>query len=263
MSAQDADVVLQARGLRVYRGAHCVVDDVSLRVKAGEIVGLLGPNGAGKTTTFQAITGGVEAKGEVLLGGVALKGPLHVRARRGLGYLPQAPTLISGVSAKGHLHLALEARGAPLGEAQALLERLGLGSCGDRTPRQLSGGEQRRLEVARCLAVGARVLLLDEPFSGLDPLIVKELGGLFRSLAQEGLGVLLTDHAVREALALCDRVLLMDSGRVVLSGTAVEVAADPVARDRWLGEGFSFVSPRTTAIEGKPGNLAQSLRVES
>jgi lipopolysaccharide export system ATP-binding protein len=227
------------------------VDGVSLQVHAGEIVGLLGPNGAGKTTTFQAITGGLEAKGEVFLEGIPLEGPLHVRARRGLGYLPQAPTLISGLSARRHLHLALEARGAPLGEAQDLLEKLGIGDCGDRTPRQMSGGEQRRLEVARCLAVGARVLLLDEPFAGLDPLIVKELGGLFRGLAQEGLGVLLTDHAVREALALCDRVLLMDTGRIVLAGSAAEVAEDPVARDRWLGEGFTFVDPRTNAIEGQ------------
>lgn len=250
MSAVDRSL-LEARDLSVYRGAHCVVDGVSLQVHAGEIVGLLGPNGAGKTTTFQAITGGLEAKGEVFLEGIPLEGPLHVRARRGLGYLPQAPTLISGLSARRHLHLALEARGAPLGEAQDLLEKLGIGDCGDRTPRQMSGGEQRRLEVARCLAVGARVLLLDEPFAGLDPLIVKELGGLFRGLAQEGLGVLLTDHAVREALALCDRVLLMDTGRIVLAGSAAEVAEDPVARDRWLGEGFTFVDPRTNAIEGQ------------
>jgi len=227
------------------------VDGVSLQVHAGEIVGLLGPNGAGKTTTFQAITGGLEAKGEVFLEGIPLEGPLHARARRGLGYLPQAPTLISGLSARRHLHLALEARGAPLGEAQDLLDKLGIGDCGDRTPRQMSGGEQRRLEVARCLAVGARILLLDEPFAGLDPLIVKELGGLFRGLAQEGLGVLLTDHAVREALALCDRVLLMDTGRIVLAGSAAEVAEDSVARDRWLGEGFTFVDPRTNTIEGQ------------
>jgi lipopolysaccharide export system ATP-binding protein len=218
------------------------VEQLSLGVDTGEVVGLLGPNGAGKTTTFRVLAGLLEpsAPAEVLLDGKALSGPLHHRVRAGLGYLPQESCLLDGMSAFDQVAVALRARHAPREQAWKYLEQVGMKARAGATPSELSGGERRRVELARCLAVSPRVLLLDEPFSGLDPRVVADLGRLIRKLAEQGLGVLLTDHAVREALQFCDRVLLLDEGRILVAGTASEVAMHPVARARWLGEDFSL-----------------------
>ncbi|MCK6522368.1 LPS export ABC transporter ATP-binding protein [Myxococcota bacterium] len=230
---------LVVRGLTRRLGGRLVVDDVSFEVPPGRVVGLLGPNGAGKTTTFRLIVGLIEPDaGELLLDGAPLTGPLHERARRGLGYLPQGSALFTGLTVRQQLLIPLEARGAPAVEADRLLEEAGLTALAQSAAAGLSGGERRRLAIARCLATRPRVLLLDEPFAGVDPVATQELVGRFRGLAAQGLGVLLTDHAAREALRACDEVVLIDQGRVLIRGPVAEVAADPRARARWLGEDF-------------------------
>ena len=232
--------LLEARGLTRALGGRNVVEGVDLPVADGEVVGLLGPNGAGKTTTFRLLTGLLRPDaGEVRLRCEPLAGPLHRRVRAGLGYLPQHPTLFRGLSVRQHLHVPLEARGAPRSEAERLLEEAGLTALAEQRAEALSGGERRRLEIARCLAGAPAVLLLDEPFAGVDPVSVDGLAQRFRGLADGGLGVLLTDHAVREALGACDRVVLLVDGQVVREGAPDEVTTDPQARSRWLGEGWT------------------------
>lgn len=232
--------LLEATGLIRSLSGRRVVDDVGLTVRAGEVVGLLGPNGAGKTTTFRLLTGLLAPDaGQVLLRGQPLEGPLHARVRAGLGYLPQHATLFRGLTVRQHLWVPLEARGASRAQAESLLQDAGLTALADAPAVRLSGGERRRLEIARCLAGDPAVLLLDEPFAGVDPVAVGELATRFRSLADGGLGVLLTDHAAREALELCDRVVLLVEGRVVLRGSPADVASDPQARALWLGQAWS------------------------
>ncbi len=235
-----SEVLLEARGLVRSLGGRRVVDGVDLTVGSGEVVGLLGPNGAGKTTTFRLLTGLLAPEsGDVRLRGERLTGPLHRRVRAGLGYLPQHATLFQGLTVRQHLWVPLEARGASRAEAEALLRDAGLESFADRPATTLSGGERRRLEIARCLAGAPSVLLLDEPFAGVDPVAVEGLAQSLRGLATSGLGVLITDHAVREAMGVCDRVVLLVEGRVVVEGAPDQVAADPQARERWLGESWS------------------------
>jgi lipopolysaccharide export system ATP-binding protein len=218
----------------------CLLEGLSFEVQPGEIVGLLGPNGAGKTTGFRALTGLIDsATGEVLLNGRPLKGPLHQRIRAGLGYLPQKSSLIEGLNVEQQLHVALEARRAPLDLAQVYLARLGVEELAKRSVLSLSGGEVRQVEIARCLATDPQILLLDEPFAGLDPKAIRSLSAQITELASSGLGVLITDHAVRETLPLCDRVLLLVQGRVVAQGTPEVIAADPTAKSRWLGRDWS------------------------
>ncbi len=232
--------LLEARALRCTLGGRRILDGVDLTVGPGEVVGLLGPNGAGKTTTFRLITGlTAPESGTVQLQGRPLEGPLHARVRAGLGYLPQHAPLWSGLSVRQQLFVPLEARGASRSEAETLLKEAGLSDLADVPARTLSGGERRRLEIARCLAGAPRVLLLDEPFAGVDPVAVDGLAAHFRALASEGLGVLLTDHAVREALGVCDRVVLLVEGRVVIEGAPEAVTSDPRARELWLGQAWS------------------------
>lgn len=230
---------LVGEGLRkAYRG-RVVVDGVSLAVAPGEVHGLLGPNGAGKTTLFRLLTGvEVPDAGTVRLDDHPLDGlPLHVRARRGLAWLPQEDTLFPDLRVEAQVALAVEvarSRESP----RALLERVGIAALAGRTVGGLSGGERRRLQVARLLALAPRAMLLDEPFAGVDPIAVAGLQELVRAIAASGVAVLLTDHAVRETLAACDRVILLDQGIVQVQGTPLEVATDPRARARYLGADF-------------------------
>ncbi len=233
---------LEVEGLVKSFASRRVVDGVSIDVRPGEIVGLLGPNGAGKTTCFGMIAGLVEPdQGTVQIDQVKLDGlPLWRRVRRGLGYLAQGPTIFRALSVAENIDV-VAAGGKPLAlDVDALLAKVGLTERSRDCAGNLSGGERRRLEIARCLATEPRYVLLDEPFSGVDPVGVQDLQGLVRILAEDGIGVLLTDHAVREALGVCDRAVVLDGGRVVASGKPSEVAAESHVKDRYLGSDFSL-----------------------
>ncbi len=231
---------LQAVGLQRTLGGRRVVDGVSLSVAPGEVVGLLGPNGAGKTTCFRMIAGlDRPDAGAVLLDGRDLaREPLWRRVRAGLGYLAQEPTVFRALSVRENVAAALRARGASADEADPALERAGLAHLAGSTAGSLSGGERRRLEITRALAAAPRVLLLDEPFAGVDPVAVAALQALIRELAASGIGLLITDHAVRETLGICDRAVILDGGVVIAEGRPEQVAADAHVRARFLGAHF-------------------------
>ncbi len=228
-----------------YRG-RAVVNGVSLRVERGEIVGLLGPNGAGKTTTFYMIVGLVRPDaGTVALDGHALtRFPVHQRARRGIGYLAQDPSVFRGLTVEENVLFVLEARGTPAREraarAAALLEEFGLGRLRGQAGGSLSGGERRRVEIARVLAAEPSYVLLDEPFTGVDPLAVSEIQDAVRYLRSRGLGIVITDHNVRDTLSITDRSVVIHEGRMLREGRADELLADADVRRVFLGERFNM-----------------------
>jgi len=232
-------------------GGRLLVANVSLELHPGEVVGLLGPNGAGKTTTFNLVTGLLRPdEGDVLLDGESVAElPMPVRARRGIGYLPQEASVFRQLSVRDNLRLVLAESGTPQelrrDRLETLIEDFHLGAFQHRLGYQLSGGERRRCEVARALAVGAegpRYLLLDEPFAGVDPLAVADLQDLIHVLRQRGMGVLITDHNVRETLATIDRAYILTEGSLLASGSSAEVAANPLVRRHYLGESFALLA---------------------
>ncbi len=220
-----------------------VVDRLSLQVEPGRVVGLLGPNGAGKTTTFHMMIGFIAADaGRVLLDDADISElPFFRRARLGIGYLPQEPSVFTRASVVDNLDLALE-RFPSAKERSRLREQLlaefGLQDLRDQKAKTLSSGERRRLEIARTLATTPRYVLLDEPFSGIDPLSIADLQREIVSLKERGIGVVVTDHNVRDTLTITDHAYLIDKGRRIAAGTPEEILADPVARRVYLGEGF-------------------------
>ena len=228
-------------------GGRPLVKEVSLNLNPGEVVGLLGPNGAGKTTTFNLVTGLLRPNsGAVLMDGVDVAElPMPRRARLGIGYLPQEASVFRSLSVRDNLLLALQESGMPPARrrerAEQLIEEFHLGAFAHRRGFQLSGGERRRCEVARALAVGEsgpRYLLLDEPFAGVDPLAVADLRDLITGLRQRGMGVLITDHNVRETLSITDRAYILTEGSILASGPSREMAQDPLVRRHYLGEDF-------------------------
>jgi lipopolysaccharide export system ATP-binding protein len=238
--------VLATRGLCKRYGGRAVVDHVALEVRRGEVVGLLGPNGAGKTTTFSMIVGGVRPDdGQVLLGDRDITNlPMYRRARLGVVYLPQEPSIFRRLTVAENVLAILETvepDGARRRDRlEALLSELGIVDKARQRGDSLSGGERRRVEVARALVLDPRFLLLDEPFTGIDPIAVIEIQKLVEQLKLRGIGIVITEHKVREALAICDRAYILQSGRIIREGTPAEIAADPQVRQVYLGENFQL-----------------------
>jgi lipopolysaccharide export system ATP-binding protein len=237
--------ILRATNLRKSFRGRCVVEDLSLQVQSGEIVGLLGPNGAGKTTAFYMIVGLISADtGTVELDGQDLTSlPMHRRAQLGVGYLPQEASVFRRLSVADNILSILETR-ADLDAAgrasrlEEILADLRIGHVRQNSGMSLSGGERRRVEIARALAAAPRFILLDEPFAGVDPLSVVDIQRIVRELSDRGIGVLITDHNVRETLGVCNRACIVDRGTVIASGNAEEVLANERVREVYLGQNF-------------------------
>jgi lipopolysaccharide export system ATP-binding protein len=223
-----------------------VVDRVSLDIQRGEVVGLLGPNGAGKTTSFYMMVGLLAADGgRIFLEGDEITSlPMYRRCRRGLGYLPQESSVFRKLTVEENLLAILETldlSGTERRErARELLADLDLTPLAPYPAYTLSGGERRRLEITRALVTSPQYLLLDEPFTGIDPIAIGDIQGIIGRLRDKGIGILITDHNVRETLAITDRAYLLYDGKVLVSGTASEIASNPIARERYLGERFSL-----------------------
>src|SRR5690554_6297716 len=237
---------LVAHGLAKSFGKRAVVRDVSIAVRRGEAVGLLGPNGAGKTTVFTMIMGLVRPDaGQIQLDGNDItRLPLFQRGQLGIGYLPQEPSIFRGMSVSDNILAILENTVRNKAERKqrlkSLLEEFSITHLAKSNALALSGGERRRVEIARALAADPAFMLLDEPFAGVDPIAVAEVKGLVRQLTQRGIGVLVTDHAVRETLGLVDRAYLIHGGKVMIQGRPETISADPEARRVYLGESFSI-----------------------
>ena len=244
MTAPDAapDAGLVALGLHRRFGRRVVVHDLSIRVAPGEVVGLLGPNGAGKTTTFRMLAGLLRAhRGHVHLDGRDVtRHPLWRRARAGLGYLPQGPSIFRRLTVAQNIDAALRhlPRAERAAHRDALLADFGLDPLAHARGETLSGGERRRVELVRAFAARPTVLLVDEPFAGLDPLAAEAVARHLRRLAAQGVGVLLTDHDVRQALEACTRVYILAHGEVLAAGPSEQVRSDPTVVARYLGEQF-------------------------
>jgi len=237
-------VKLETRDLVKCYGERKVVDGVSLELNRGEIVGLLGPNGAGKTTTFHMITGFIRPeRGTITLDGHDItRMPVYQRARLGLGYLSQEPSIFRKLSVEENVKAILEMLGVPKAErarrVEDLLAQFNVGQLKKQRGGTLSGGERRRVELARALASRPSFLLLDEPFTGIDPIVRAEIQDIVRKLRDDGLGILITDHNVRETLEITDRAYIMYDARVLLSGTSDDLVKDEKARQVYLGERF-------------------------
>lgn len=238
---------LRAESLqKSYRKRH-VVDGVSLSLESGEVVGLLGPNGAGKTTSFYMIVGLIRAdNGRVLLDGEDLTDlPMHRRARLGIGYLAQEASVFRRLSVEQNILAILETRKELSPEerrerCQQLLEEFGIAHLSESLAMSLSGGERRRLEIARALSIQPRFILLDEPFAGVDPIAVIDIKKIIQHLRELSIGVLITDHNVRETLDICDRAYIISAGKVLAEGPTEAILADPQVRSVYLGEHFSM-----------------------
>ncbi|MFU2486977.1 LPS export ABC transporter ATP-binding protein [Thauera sp. WH-1] len=236
--------LLKVAGLQKRYKSRTVVHDVGFEVDPGQVVGLLGPNGAGKTTCFYMIVGLVRADGgQITLDGTDLTHlPIHARARLGLSYLPQEMSVFRKLSVAENIRAVLELRGLETRQINArldeLLLELGINHLRNNTAVSLSGGERRRCEIARALATDPRLILLDEPFAGVDPIAVIDIQKIIRFLKERGIGVLITDHNVRETLGICDRAYIISEGRVLASGKPTEIIDNERVRQVYLGEHF-------------------------
>lgn len=231
--------------VKIYNTRH-VVDGVSISIEQGSVVGLLGPNGAGKTTTFYMIVG-IEKPdaGTVMLDGKDISAmPMYERARAGIGYLPQEASIFSKMTVEDNIMAILETTDLNASEREAkmnaLLDEFRLNHVRKSEGKALSGGERRRVEIARALATDPAFILLDEPFAGIDPIAVADIQGMIAHLAQRGIGVLITDHNVRETLSIVDKAYILAEGHILLHGNSETIANDPVARKYYLGDNFSM-----------------------
>jgi lipopolysaccharide export system ATP-binding protein len=238
--------ILEVNNLSKSYGGKAVVRGVSLAVKRGEIVGLLGPNGAGKTTTFYMIVGVISPNnGEILFDNQDITNlPIHIRARYGIGYLSQEPSVFRKLTVEQNIMAILEtlplSRMERLARIEELLNELGIAHLRTSKAYTLSGGEMRRLEITRALVTNPSFLLLDEPFSGIDPIVVGEAKAIITDLKRKGIGILLTDHNVRETLSITDRAYLIAEGKILISGTSHELISDAKAKEIYLGKDFKM-----------------------
>jgi len=240
-------ITLRVEGLTKSFGEKRAVDDVSLEIRGGEVVGLLGPNGAGKTTAFYLITGLIKpTSGRVYLNGEDLTTyPMYMRARRGVGYLPQEPSVFRKLTVEENILAILETLDMSAKDRQKrlddLLGELGISSIAKRRAYTLSGGEQRRVEITRALVLSPLFILLDEPFAGIDPIAVVDIQNIIFQLKSKGIGIIITDHNVRETLGVCDRAYIINKGRILEKGTPEEIAQSKRARKIYLGESFRLI----------------------
>jgi len=242
---RNKHAILSAKGLHKQYGKRMVVKDVDVSLERGEIVGLLGPNGAGKTTSFYMITGMIKpTKGNIFLDDYEITNDaMYKRARKGIGYLAQEPSIFGKLTVEDNLKLVLELRKDLTEKDQRekmelLLQDLSVSHLAQSKGNTLSGGERRRVEIARCLCMDPDFILLDEPFAGVDPIAVEEIQGIVHSLKKKKIGVLITDHNVRETLSITDRSYLLFDGQILKSGTSESLANDEEARRLYLGEKF-------------------------
>ena len=241
-----ADASFHARGLKKTYNGRTVVQNVNIDVERGEVVGLLGPNGAGKTTSFYMMVGLVKAdEGKInLLDENVTDLPLHVRAKKGIGYLPQEASVFRELTVEDNIYAVLEIRDLSDKERMNALDNLirdfGLDHIRKSKGRELSGGERRRVEIARALALDPKFVLLDEPFAGVDPLAVHDIQDIIKRLKSKNIGVLITDHNVRETLGIVDRAYIMSKGELLVSGTPDEIVNNEIARKFYLGEDFKI-----------------------
>jgi lipopolysaccharide export system ATP-binding protein len=237
---------LAAFNIRKTYGRRRVVDDVTISVDTGEVVGLLGANGAGKTTTFYMLVGLEPAEsGQIILSGRDVtRHPMYLRARLGLGYLPQEPSVFRKLTAEQNILAVLETmpyrRARRLERLEELLEEFGISHVRKVRGDALSGGERRRVEIARCLATEPRFILLDEPFAGIDPLAIEDIRAIITYLKNQGIGILITDHNVRETLEITDRAYILSDGKILRSGAPRELVEDPEVKRLYLGERFTL-----------------------
>lgn len=239
-------MALTADNLRKVYKKRAVVDGISLNVSKGEIVGLLGPNGAGKTTTFYMLTGIVKPDGgSVLLNGKDItKSPIHLRSKEGIGYLPQEPSIFRKLTVYENIYAALELKTNDKtyikGATERLIHEFNLDKVRNSKGYALSGGERRRVEIARCISTEPDVIMLDEPFSGIDPISVSDIQKMIFALKEMGLGVLITDHNVRETLKITDRAYIVADGKILCHGSPQEIVSNDEVISRYLGEGFEI-----------------------
>ncbi|RAP29038.1 LPS export ABC transporter ATP-binding protein [Candidatus Marinamargulisbacteria bacterium SCGC AG-343-D04] len=239
--------MIETKKLKKSYHKRCVVNEMSLKMEKGEVVGLLGPNGAGKTTTFYMITGLVRPdNGQVFYKGKDITHiPMYKRSRLGLGYLPQESSIFKKLTVKENVYILWEIlQNIPKSDYEKtldqLLEEMGIGHLKESRGIELSGGEKRRVEIVRALATNPEFILLDEPFAGIDPIAVHEIQQIIKSLKEKGLGVVISDHNVRETLAITDRSYLIHEGKLILTGTSDEIVKNPLAKKFYLGDDFTL-----------------------
>jgi len=244
VSSGNGEHLLQVEAVSKVYGKRKVVDQVSLQVDRGEVVGLLGRNGAGKTTTFRMVIGIVKPNGGRIMfrGDAVTRMPIYKRSRKGIGFLPQEKSVFQRLTVEENLLAVLETRKDVVGDRRAraheMLAEYGLTKVSSQKAYTLSGGETRRLEICRAMITNPAILMLDEPFSGVDPIAVKELQKFIRGLRDRGIGVLLTDHNVTETLRIVDRAYIINDGKVLADGPPDKLVADPIVRQTYLGEDF-------------------------
>jgi len=238
--------ILKAEGLTKRYGRKTVVDHLSLEVRSGEIVGLLGPNGAGKTTTFYMMAGLLRPdKGTIILDGEDIgRLPMYERARRGISYLPQEPSIFRKLSVRDNIKAVLEIKGLQRADieerTESILDEFQLREFARREGLRLSGGERRRTEIARSIATEPGFMLFDEPFTGIDPIAIIELKKMLKYLREKGLGILITDHNVRDTLSITDRAYIISEGKILYEGSPGELVTEPRVRETYLGRDFRF-----------------------